>query len=295
MSTAAIADVLRSISRADNVSPFARAAHLGGIKKAHMPEGHTIHRLARDLNNAFAGQSVTSSSPQGRFSAEAKALDGHVFAGAEAYGKHLLIRFDTAKPGHDVVVHVHLGLFGRFRKATKRAGQIRWQIASATQCYQLSGPTACELLSPSGVEALLARLGPDLLRTDAKPAKAFKAMTASRRPLGALLLDQSVLCGVGNVYRAEALYLCGLHPAIRGVDLTPHDFRRLWKCLVALLKAGVKDRRIDTVGHSTGAKSNRGERTYVYKQKNCRRCNEAVEVLTMAGRNIYLCETCQRR
>jgi endonuclease VIII len=188
-----------------------------------------------------------------------------------------------------------LGLFGKFRRAAGRSGAIRWKIASATQAYELSGPTACEVLSPPQLESLLARLGPDVLRADAKSAVAFARMQSSRRALGALLLDQSVISGVGNVYRAEALFISGLHPSIRGVDLTSSDFRRLWKCLVGLLKAGVADRRIDTVGHETNRKSKRGERTYVYKQKSCRRCSEPVETLTMAGRKMYLCENCQRR
>ena len=72
-----------------------------------MPEGHSVHRLARQFGDVFAGERLTVSSPQGRFAPGAALLDGHVLAGAIAHGKHLFLEFD-----HGLVLHVHLGLYG---------------------------------------------------------------------------------------------------------------------------------------------------------------------------------------
>lgn len=259
-----------------------------------MPEGHTLHRLAIDHRKLLAGQRIRSSSPQGRFSAEAEELDGQRVEQVEAWGKHLFYRFESGTN-----VHVHLGLYGRFRRARQPAptprGAIRWRIETDDVCLDLSGPTACELLDLEGVAELHARLGPDLLRVEASAAEVWKRVSSSRRSLGALLLDQSIVSGVGNVYRAEGLFVAGLHPEIRGDELERRDFTRLWKTLRAQLEQGVKDRRIVTVGHPRGARAPRGERTWVYGQRLCRRCGEAVRRWELAARTMYACESCQRR
>lgn len=266
------------------------------VKVHTMPEGHTLHRLARDHRKDLAGEVVHVSSPQGRFSPEAKLLDGDVVTAVEAWGKHLFISFESLPE----VLHVHLGLFGKFRRQRQPAaaprGQIRLRLETEAVCIDLSGPTACELLEPDEFEALKARLGPDLLRADASRGLAFKKVKASSRSLGALLLDQSVMSGVGNVYRAEGLYVAGLHPELRGRDVESRDFTRLWKTLVAMLHDGVKDRRIITVKGKDFESLNRGERrTWVYKQAVCRRCEEPIRVWALGNRTMYACETCQRR
>lgn len=75
-----------------------------------MPEGHTIHRLAREHRGLFGGAVVTAQSPQGRFEVGAAAISGRVLQRVEPYGKHLLYRFE----GLPERLHVHLGLYGKF-------------------------------------------------------------------------------------------------------------------------------------------------------------------------------------
>jgi len=262
-----------------------------------MPEGHTLHRLALDHRKWLAGEVLHVTSPQGRFREGASVLDGQLLTGVEAWGKHLFYRFERGE-----LLHVHLGLFGRFRRHRQPAppprGQIRLRLETDTECIDLSGPTACELLEPDEHAALLARLGPDLLREDANRAEAWKRVKASSRTLGALLLDQSVLSGVGNVYRAEGLFVAGLHPELRGDELESRDFTRLWKTLVGMLRDGVRDKKIITVKHledALGRKPRRGERTWVYGRRECRRCGDAIRTWELANRTMYACETCQRR
>lgn len=261
-----------------------------------MPEGHTLHRLALDHRRDLEGRRVQVSSPQGRFE-EAAELDGQQIAAVEALGKHLFYAFASG-----VSLHVHLGLFGRFRRFTAQPpppprGAVRMRLSSGAVTLDLSGPTACEVLTPEQVHALQARLGPDLLRPDAKSSTAWARIAKSRRSIGALLLDQSILSGVGNVYRAEGLFLAEVHPEREGRALTRQEFTRLWKVLRALLTKGVKDRRIVTVPHpptGPGKRPPRGERTWVYGQRACKKCGSAVRRFALGNRTMYACDACQR-
>jgi endonuclease VIII len=259
-----------------------------------MPEGHTLHRLALDHQHALGRRVIRCSSPQGRFAEEAGELDGQRVDTVEAWGKHLFYRFDSG-----CFVHVHLGLYGRFRRKRQPVpeprGAIRWRIETDDVCLDLSGPTACELLDIEGVTAIQRRLGPDLLRAEAKAADAWERVSTSRRAIGALLLDQSIMAGVGNVYRAEGLFVAAIHPEVAGVDLPRGDFTRLWKTLRTQLKRGVKDRRIVTVPHEAGYRARKGERTFVYGQRVCRRCDGPVRRWDLGARTMFACEQCQPR
>src|SRR3954470_2943287 len=101
------------------------------------------------------------------------------------------------------------------------------RIAARTHWAALRGPTACELLTSAEVAAVRARLGPDPLRRDADPDACFTRISASRAPTAGLLIDQKVLAGVGNVYRAEILFRHGVHPLTPGLKVD----RSLWELM----------------------------------------------------------------
>lgn len=179
-----------------------------------MPEGHTIHRLARDHNRLLVGHEVHASSPQGRFADGAAVLDGRTLERTEAYGKHLFHRYG------DLWLHVHLGLYGKFTTgalpAPEPRGALRLRLTADGHYVDLRGPTACELMIPPEVAAVRARLGPDPLRRDADPERAWDRLSRSRVAIAALLMDQSVIAGIGNVYRAEILYRHRIEPHLPG-------------------------------------------------------------------------------
>ena len=263
-----------------------------------MPEGHTIHRIAKDHGALLVGRAVRVSSPQGRFEADAARVDGLVLEGIEAYGKHLFYQWSNGDIGH-----VHLGLFGKFRvtpgpDTPPPVGMVRMRLCSELATIDLAGPTDCALGTPDDREAVIKRLGPDPLRRDAKPALAIDRMARSKLPLGSLLLDQKVLCGVGNVYRAEALFVNGINPMRAGADTDPVELRAIWDTVVAMLRKGVRDDRIITVDRRLVAlpkdrKLRRGEATYVYHRDRCLRCDTVVQNVELAGRACYFCPTCQ--
>jgi endonuclease-8 len=261
-----------------------------------VPEGHTIHRLARDLAADLAGAPVRASSPQGRFTGGAAAIDGHVLERTDAHGKHLFLELDAA-----LVVHVHLGLYGTFRRfplpMPPPVGALRLRLEGEEAGWDLRGATACELLDPSGQAAIVARLGPDPIRRDADPERAWSALQRRRSTIGQALMDQSVLAGVGNVYRAEVLFAHGIHPLAAANEIERPVWDAMWAWLVAALRRGVRERRIVTVDpREVGKPRSRmtvAESRYVYKQPACLRCGTPVQRWDLAGRWAYACERCQ--
>ncbi|MFJ6215236.1 Fpg/Nei family DNA glycosylase [Streptomyces sp. NPDC092296] len=269
-----------------------------------MPEGHTIHRLAIEHLRAFGGRPVRATSPQGRFAASAALLDGRVLDGVEAHGKHLFLGF-----GGTGWVHVHLGLYGTVTfgaaPAPPPVGQVRLRLAGADGYADLRGPAACELITAAEKDALHSRLGPDPLRPADDPERAWQRISRSRSPVAALLMDQKVLAGVGNVYRAEVLFRLGISPHRAGRDLTRTEWDALWADLVELMRAGVAAGRIDTVRaeHTPEAMGrpprvdDHGGEVYVYRRTTmpCLICTTPVRTEPLAARNLFWCPTCQQR
>jgi formamidopyrimidine-DNA glycosylase len=263
-----------------------------------VPEGHTLHRLAREQRRLFAGRPVRVSSPQGRFTDGAALLDGHVLARTEAYGKHLLHYYRDAP-----TLHVHLGLYGKFTTGTgsppEPVGALRLRLVAGEAWTDLRGPTACELLEPAEVAGLFGRLGPDPLRRDAAPERAWQRIRRSRTSIAALLMDQAVIAGIGNVYRAELLFRHRVDPYLPGQSLPQVGWQRMWLDLVALMRHGVRIGRIETVRPAERVRK-RGrlapeEARYVYRRTGlpCRICGTEVRTQVLVGRNLYWCPYCQ--
>ena len=238
-----------------------------------MPEGNTIHRLARRHTLDFAGRRVRASSPQGRFAREAARLDRRLFLRAEAYGKHLFHHWSGG-----LVVHVHLGMAGWFYRYRGEAPDprpsVRLRLATRDVTTDLIGPPTCELIPEFARRALIARLGPDPLRGDFDPGRARAFLEKRpRRPVGDALLDQRLMAGVGNIYRAEALFLAGIHPRRTSGSVTASEWDTLWRAVRRLMRRGVLQERIRTItpGEPAHPLSGREEDDafYVYQQEVC--------------------------
>jgi endonuclease-8 len=268
-----------------------------------MPEGHTLHRLANDVQEAFGGRLVRTTSPQGKFAEGAALLDGHTLRQTESHGKHFLAEFEGAG-----WLHIHLGLIGKVDFGTapvpEPVGQVRLRLQNATSYADLRGATVCEVLTDGEREALIARLGPDPLRDDADPGLAWRRIHRSKQPIGQLLMDQEVLSGVGNVYRAEVLFRAKLHPLTPGHLVKKREWQGMWADIVELMKYGVETGRIDTVAddHTPDAmgrdprKDDHGGEVYVYRRQGqrCHVCQSVIRTQILAGRNLFWCPKCQR-
>lgn len=280
-----------------------------------MPEGHTLHRLARLHTEYFAGGPVRVSSPQGRF-VDHVVVDGRYFDRATATGKHLFHHYEGG-----LAVHIHLGLYGFFdthlvpqgQKVPAPVGQVRMRVGSVPdddeddgeggslrRVIDLRGPTRCEVIAEADVDGVRGRLGPDPLDPAADPDRAWNRIRRSSRTIGALLMDQKVLAGVGNVYRAEVLFRAGLDPFTPGDRMREEDFRAIWDDLVALMAVGVDTGAIHTIrpAHDHGDLPRRGAdrpRNYVYQRDGwqCRVCGTEIARQTVEARTLFWCPNCQ--
>ncbi|MHA7859983.1 Fpg/Nei family DNA glycosylase [Tessaracoccus sp. Y36] len=265
-----------------------------------MPEGHVIHRLASEYTATFGGVEVSVTSPQGRF--DATPLDGSVFNHGEAVGKHLFLDFATGD-----VVHIHLGLIGkiRFEPLAPPVGEVRLRVHNGVTVADLRGPQWCRIITPEERDAVVASSGPDPLRADADPSRGFERVRRSGKPIAALLMDQRVAAGVGNIFRAEVLYRHRLDPAVPGRDIDRRTWDAIWADLVELMHYAVGAGRIDTVRDEHGPEAQgrdprvdrHGGEVYVYRRAGqpCLVCGSEIRTAMLEGRNMYWCGRCQRR
>jgi endonuclease-8 len=262
-----------------------------------MPEGDTIWRAARALRAALKGRAVTafaSSLPAVAAAARRCALVGRQVAGVEARGKHLLVRFDGG-----AVLHTHQGMSGSWHLYRKGS---RWRQAPhlARVVLEVGEVVAVCFRSPrvellAAAEAArhgaLTRLGPDVVAETFDAATARTRLRAARgEEVGAALLDQSRVAGIGNVYKSEVLFLCGLNPFTRVADLGDDALDRV----VATARRQMR-RNLDAVSRRP-----RGfpGKHWVYRRSGqpCLRCGTTVE-RRMQGdpaRSTYFCPRCQR-
>lgn len=288
-----------------------------------MPEGHTIHRLAAEHRRHYGGGPVRLASPQGRFAAGARHLDGHVLEGTDAHGKHLFHHYRNPNGDHATGatggepgewVHVHLGLYGTFVTSPTEdtgpptpVGQVRLRIVGANHYSDLRGPTACAVITDAEKDAMHSRLGADPLRPDAEPSQVYDRLASRRVPIAQVLMDQAVIAGVGNVYRAEALFRAGLNPFLPARELPRPHWDALWLDLVALMREGVRTGRMETIRpehadrtpplpeHAPGQGWRHIDGRYVYRRHGqpCLLCGTVVRTDEVAARNLYWCPTCQ--
>ena len=341
-----------------------------------MPEGHSVHRIARQFQRNFVGHAVTVSSPQGRFAAGAAQLSGLRLTEVFAVGKQMFLGFED---GH--WLRIHLGMYGawdfsgdiqmdatiasangrmgqtnqrgtvfsdavsedavvsdavfdsagensltsigaprktrvRMAESEKESaldaaagsfppepiGQVRVRLLTDAVCADLRGPTACEVLTRNEVDAVLARLGPDPQHdpSDTSGERFVATITKKAAPIGLLLMDQSVVAGIGNVYRAEMLFRAGIDPYRPGKSITADEAWSLWRDWVYLLQIGVETGQMMTIDGLEGAAwrkamANRADRHWVYKREGlpCLKCSTNIRLDTMANRKLYWCPSCQ--
>ncbi|WP_144659028.1 Fpg/Nei family DNA glycosylase [Paenarthrobacter nicotinovorans] len=294
-----------------------------------MPEGHSVHRLARQFQDVFGGQRLEVSSPQGRFVAGAQLLTGHTMVEALAHGKQFFLRFD-----HGLFLHVHLGLYGawsfggdstftgsssigaprRIGERESSAGQdggqytgppppvgaVRVRLVSEHGWADLRGATTCAAITAAEAEAVLDRLGPDPLHNRPGDREEFIGRLRRRKTAVALLMmDQSVLAGVGNIYRAEVLFRQAVDPWTPGNGIDIETAGRLWDDTVRTMADGVRDGRIVTTPSSLwsegGVLPSDADAHFVYKREGmpCRACGTLVGVTEIGARKLYWCPGCQ--
>jgi formamidopyrimidine-DNA glycosylase len=291
-----------------------------------MPEGHSVHRIARQFDRHFRGVPVAVSSPQGRFAGDAAQLDGHAIVQSKAVGKQMFLEFD-----HELWLRVHLGLYGawdfagdisiggdgeaslssigaprltRLRMSEQEKvgddlesfppdpiGQVRVRLLTPTAVADLRGPTACEILAPLEVQAVIDRLGPDPLVDDIAEGEETFVATVRKKPtpIALLLMDQSVISGIGNVYRAEMLFRARQNPFTPGREVREEVVRALWRDWVRLLRIGFDTGLMYTMDDE--ASGDPAPQHWVYQRTGepCRVCGTPIALQEIGTRNLYWC------
>ncbi len=257
-----------------------------------MPEGDAVWLTARRLHQALAGRVLTRSDFRvPRFATSD--LTGRVVTGAVSRGKHLLVRTDNG-----VTVHTHLRMDGSWRVQPARdrvAESHRIRLILANDAWQAVGYLLgiVEILPTAAEHTVVGYLGPDLLGPDWDPAEAERRLRGDpARPVGEALLDQRNLAGIGNVYKAEVLFLRGIDPWRPVGEVADVG------ALVGLAKR-LLDANKERFGMITTGVARRGEQTWVYGRagRPCRRCGTPVRSADQ-GRNpeeriTYWCPRCQ--
>jgi endonuclease-8 len=328
-----------------------------------MPEGHSVHRIARQFERNIVGRTVAASSPQGRFVEGAEVIDGREALDVRAVAKQMFLLFDG-----DVWLRVHLGMYGAWdfsgdvsvdatiassngrmgqtnqrgtviddaimdaagenslssigapRRARVRmseqttgldeqtewpppvVGAVRLRLLTETTCADLRGPTACVLQTPDEIAAVIAKLGPDPLVDDVAEGEELFTATVRKKPtaIGLLLMDQAVVSGIGNVYRAELLFRARQNPHTPGREVPEEVVRGIWRDWARLLPIGVETGQMMTMDDLDPAAyrramAHRDDRHWVYHRAGlpCRVCGTAIVMEEAAGRKLYWCPNCQ--
>lgn len=333
-----------------------------------MPEGHSVHRIARQFDRNFVGKPFAASSPQGRFAEGAAVLDGRVATAVQAVGKQMFLEADE-----ELWLRVHLGLYGAWdfsgeilvdptiasangrmgqtnQRGTSLAGdrvfdadgenslasigaprrtrvhvrmsedtrglgddevaewpppvvgQVRLRMLTDVTCADLRGPTACVLQTPEEMLASVAKLGPDPLVGDVREGEERFVHAVRRRavPIALLLMDQAVVAGIGNVYRAEMLFRASLNPHTPGREVPEEVVRELWRDWTRLLAIGVETGQMMTMDGLSpeeyrAAMAHRDDRHWVYHRAGlpCRVCGTEVVLEEIGARKLYWCPRCQ--
>ena len=253
-----------------------------------MPEGDVVWYTARRLHEALAGRTLTRSDFRVPGLATAD-LTNEVVTETVSRGKHLLTR-----TGNGLTVHTHLRMDGawRVRPAAERIrDNHRIRLLLANENWQAIGYQlgVVELIHTSEEAKVAGHLGPDLLGPDWDRDEAVRRLSAEPdRPIGEALLDQRNLAGIGNVYKAEVLFLRGLSPWQPAGDVT--DLGALAGLAKRLLEAN-KER----FGHITTGSMRRGEEHWVYGRRGrpCRRCGTPIRSAGQQDRITFWCPSCQ--
>ncbi|EGB07527.1 hypothetical protein AURANDRAFT_14007, partial [Aureococcus anophagefferens] len=260
-----------------------------------MVEGHSVHRVATRHRSKLVGKTFRASSPNARFAEGAALIDGKEFAGIEAVGKNLFAWFGSG--ADEVCVHVHFGMAGNWAvfdaaDEPETTATTRLRLAGHGVVSHLSAMTVAHGTRDGLYAEKRRKLGEDPLRDDADPERLWGKVAASKKSIGALVMDQSCFTGPGNIYRAEILFKAGVHPDRPGNSLSRDEFDLIWHHTVELLKRGYATGSILTVDKEDERKYGQIRR-YIYNKAKCPKCGSRVVSWDIAARTAYACETCQ--
>jgi endonuclease-8 len=262
-----------------------------------MPEGDTIYRSAARLRPAMEGRTIERAQLRDR-QFEAERLVGATVTSVEARGKHLLMHLSTA-----ACLHSHMGMTGSWH--IYRCGESWHKPMHYAALVLALGALELEVIcfSPKLLELLtadqlrrhphLTRLGPDLLATEFDVPDAVTRFRArDSLPLGEAVMNQSIVCGIGNVYKSDLLFLMGFDPFAPVVRFLDSELEAMLDTARRLMR-----RNLTAAPRQTRFQGD-GRRLWVYGRSGeaCYKCGNIIQLRRQgeAGRTTCWCPTCQR-
>jgi endonuclease-8 len=260
-----------------------------------VPEGDTLWRVAGRLSPVLVGRRVSSlrlASPDLAAAARRHHIEGSTVVAVEARGKHLLVRFSTG-----VALHTHLGMAGswhlyrsgsRWRQPEHLARVVLEAEGVVAVCFV---PRVMEIVAEEdeAVHPTLAALGPDVVAADFDADVGVARLQA--RPsteIGAALLDQSAVSGIGNIYKSESLHRCGADPFAPVSAFSGEALRRVVDTAHRLM-------RRSAVAPGSAGRDRSPYRVYRRAGQPCRRCGTRILARRQGApsRTTYWCPSCQ--
>lgn len=276
-----------------------------------MPELPEVETVVRDLRPLLAGRTIAgvwAGKPALRRAwkkAWEKELLGVGFGELKRRGKWILIPLESRQPTASAgLLLVHLGMTGQFtvvpadaplQDHTHRIFDLDNQTQLRFRDVRRFGSVELYPSETAALKSLGEKLGPEPFDI---PAPAFAAdVRGSKRTLKAILLDQSVVAGVGNIYADEALFGAGLHPERRGSTLTLAECDRMRASIETVIARAI-DSRGSTIRDYIGGSGLRGGfqnefAVYGRTGEKCVTCRSEIERVVIGGRSSHFCPTCQ--
>ena len=222
----------------------------------------------------------------------------------QAIGKNLFYFFGSTNKTNIVVVHIHFGMSGRFgtfptNSAPPLKPTTRLVLQDGNDIIAHLSAMTCESGTLEDYDRWSAKLGPDPLREDADFERLWNTCglpncRAGKTSIGAVLMDQKRIAGVGNIYRAEILFKAKVHPETPANELGRAKFELVWYHCIDLMRKGVLQGSILTVDENDKLlPGGSTRRRYVYNQSKCLMCQSKVQSWNMKNRTCYACVTCQ--
>jgi formamidopyrimidine-DNA glycosylase len=276
-----------------------------------MVEGHACHRLAHKHRQLLLNKKFKATSPNGRFTDGALAINNRILTRIEVHGKNLFYFFgtnnkddtststSTSTSKNQVVLYFHFGMagaFGVFGPGT-HATTPTTRLELLNEAEGIVAHLSAMIVQHGDLDfyqSKIARLGEDPLRDNADPEIVWTKIKRSKSPIGSLVMNQSIVAGVGNIYRAEILFKSRVHPEQPGNTISRSTFDIIWHHSVSLLRRGFETGSILTVDPEEAAVLGQPwTQRYVYNHTTCGRCNTPVLSWPMGNQKIYCCTTCQ--
>ena len=277
-----------------------------------MPELPEVETIRRDLEKEVVGKKLKEVSVSGERTVRRRPeefkerLEGRKVIGVDRRGKYLVVRLD----GPDVLV-IHLRMSGQLRKAVAKDpvekhthAVLAFSPPGALQVRFVDPRTFGELFvtAPEDLEAEvpeLAHLGFDPLETPMSWERFGLLLRGRRAKLKSLLMDQTFIAGIGNLYADEILFAAGLRYDRESASIGPQEARRLWRAMTEVLTEAIKARGssladeqyVDLFGQT--GRFQEQHQVYAREGKRCLRCRGTIARVKFAQRSTYFCPSCQ--